>query len=104
MTSIYNGQFIGNIIFLVGKTGCGKTMFLEELGLNKFFGNFPAGMQRPRNVLWRSPKGPNVQQKSDDLMKVVFFRCNSPCFTYLLLFLIGKTNMQSSKCGRPRDV
>ena len=38
MTSIYNGQFIGNIIFLVGKTGCGKTMFLEELGLNKFLG------------------------------------------------------------------
>ena len=37
MTSIYNGQFSGNIL-LVGKTGCGKTTFLEKLGLNKFFG------------------------------------------------------------------
>ena len=35
MTSIYNGQFSGNIL-LVGKTGCGKTTFLEKLGLNKF--------------------------------------------------------------------
>ena len=38
MTSIYNGQFSGNIL-LVGRTGCGKTTFLEKLGLNKFFGD-----------------------------------------------------------------
>ena len=37
MTSIYNGQFSGNIL-LVGKTGCGKTTFLEKLRLNKFLG------------------------------------------------------------------
>ena len=37
MTSIYNGQFTRNIL-LVGKTGCGKTTFLEKLGLNKFWG------------------------------------------------------------------
>ena len=35
MTSIYNGQFSGNIL-LVGKAGCRKTRFLEKLGLNKF--------------------------------------------------------------------
>ena len=38
MTSIYNGQFSGNIL-VVGKTGCGKTTFLEKLGINNFFGN-----------------------------------------------------------------
>ena len=38
MTSIYNGQFSGNIL-LVRRTGCGKTTFLEKLGLNKFFGD-----------------------------------------------------------------
>ena len=37
MTSIYNGQFCGNIL-AVGQTGCGKTTFLEKLGLNKFWG------------------------------------------------------------------
>ena len=37
MTSIYNGQFSGNIL-VVGQTGCGKTTFLEKLGLNKFWG------------------------------------------------------------------
>ena len=35
MSSIYNGQFSGNVI-VVGKTGCGKTYFLQKLGLNKF--------------------------------------------------------------------
>ena len=38
MTSIYNRQFSGNIL-VVGRTGCGKTTFLEKLGLNKFFGD-----------------------------------------------------------------
>ena len=38
MTSIYNVQFYG-IILVAGHTGCGKTTFLEKLGLNKFFGD-----------------------------------------------------------------
>ena len=37
MNDIYNGQFNGNIL-LVGRTGCGKTTFLEKLAINKFFG------------------------------------------------------------------
>ena len=38
MSSIYHGQFMGNIL-IVGRTNCGKTMFIEKLGLNNFFGN-----------------------------------------------------------------
>ena len=38
MTSIYKGQLGGNIL-VVGKTGCGKTTFLEKLGINNFFEN-----------------------------------------------------------------
>ena len=38
MSSIYDGQFYGDIL-VVGRTGCGKTTFLEKLGLNNFFGN-----------------------------------------------------------------
>ena len=38
MTSIYNGQFLGNIL-VVGRTNCGKTTFIEKLGLNYFFGD-----------------------------------------------------------------
>ena len=37
MSSIYNGQFSGNVI-VVGKTGCGNTYFPQKLGLNKFYG------------------------------------------------------------------
>ena len=38
MRSIYDGQLYGNIL-VVGRTGCGKTTFLEKLGLNNFFAN-----------------------------------------------------------------
>ena len=38
MTSTYDGQFRGNIL-VVGRSGCGKTTFLEKLGLNNFLGN-----------------------------------------------------------------
>ena len=37
MTSIYDGQFYGNVS-VVGRTGCGKTTFLEKLEVNNFFG------------------------------------------------------------------
>ena len=33
----YDGQFIGNIL-VVGRTGCGKTTFIEKLAKNKLFG------------------------------------------------------------------
>ena len=35
--NIYEGQFRSNIL-VVGKTGCGKTYFLQKLGLHNFFG------------------------------------------------------------------
>ena len=38
MTSVYNGQFYRNNL-LVGRTNCGKTTFIEKLGLNNFFGD-----------------------------------------------------------------
>ena len=38
MTLIYNGQFYSNVL-VAARTGCGKTTFLEKLGLNNFFGN-----------------------------------------------------------------
>ena len=37
MTSIYGSQFRGNAL-VVGKTGCGKTTFLQKLRLYIFFG------------------------------------------------------------------
>ena len=35
---IYDGQFHGNIL-VVGRTGCGKTTFIQKLGKNKLFGD-----------------------------------------------------------------
>ena len=38
MTFIYDGQFRGNIL-VISRTGCGKTTFLEKLGIHNLFGN-----------------------------------------------------------------
>ena len=37
MTYVYDGKFSGNIL-VVGRTGCGKTAFVQKLAINKFFG------------------------------------------------------------------
>ena len=34
----FDGKFEGNIL-IVGKTGCGKTTFIQDLGKNRMFGN-----------------------------------------------------------------
>ena len=34
---IYNGKFAGNVLIL-GWTECGKTTFIQNLGINNFFG------------------------------------------------------------------
>ena len=36
MTYVYDGKFSGNIL-VVGRTGCGKTAFVQKLAINKFF-------------------------------------------------------------------
>ena len=38
MTYVYDGRFSGNIL-VVGRTGCGKTAFVQKLAVNKFFGD-----------------------------------------------------------------
>ena len=38
MSYTYDGKFEGNIL-VVGRTGCGKTGFVQKLGLYKFFGD-----------------------------------------------------------------
>ena len=43
---IYNGAFEGNIL-VVGRTGCGKTTFVQNLAKNKMFGNL-------KEVIWDS--------------------------------------------------
>ena len=37
-TYSFDGKFIGNIL-VVGRTGCGKTTFIQKLDTNKYFGN-----------------------------------------------------------------
>ena len=34
----YDGKFEGNIL-IMGRTGCGKTTFVQNLGKNKLFGD-----------------------------------------------------------------
>ena len=41
-SNIYDAQFEGNVL-IVGKTGCGKTYFVQKLGLHNFFGKIVKG-------------------------------------------------------------
>ena len=80
--------------------------------------------QSARDVPRTSPEGPlkvltsgtsrrlsgdsqGTNTKIDDLMKKMFFRCNSPCFTHLFLIFTEKTNIQKflieTSMGRLRD-
>ena len=38
MTTVYDGQFRGNVL-VAGKAGCEKNTFIEKLGINNFFWN-----------------------------------------------------------------
>ena len=62
MSSIYDGQFCGNIL-VVGRTGCGKTTFLEKLGLNIFFGN---------NIKTEWVSGIDIDKKREAKIQSVF--------------------------------
>ena len=46
MNYSYNAKFEGNIL-VVGRTGCGKTTFVQNLGKNKMFGKI-------EEVVWLS--------------------------------------------------
>ena len=41
MSYVYDGKFTGNIL-VVGRTGCGKTAFVQKLAINRFFGELNA--------------------------------------------------------------
>ena len=41
MRYVYDGKFSGNIL-IVGRTGCGKTAFVQKLAINRFFGELNA--------------------------------------------------------------
>ena len=53
--------------------------------------------KKSESEAWAQPvcdlQGTNTKN-IDDLMKEVLFRCNSHCFTRLLLFFTEKTNIQ----------
>ena len=41
MSYVYDEKFRGNIL-VVGRTGCGKTAFVQKLAINRFFGELNA--------------------------------------------------------------
>ena len=41
MSYVYDGKFSGNIL-VVGRTGCGKTAFVQKVVINRFFGELNA--------------------------------------------------------------
>ena len=57
MNYTYDAKFEGNIL-VVGKTGCGKTRFVQNLGKNRMFGDI-------KEVLWVSKISLSVEREND---------------------------------------
>ena len=79
--NIYDAQFRGNVL-IVGKTGCGKTHFVQKLGLSNFFGKIvktewilPIPLSKSREVEIQSCFNSKVEfhyvQDTDDLKELI---------------------------------
>ena len=92
MNYSYNAKFEGNIL-IIGRTGCGKTTFVQKLGINKMFGEIkeviwvskiPLSKNRENNIgecfvnEEMAFKYPNNINEFDHLLKY-FQRQKAPC-------------------------
>ena len=92
MNYSYNAKFEGNIS-VVGRTGCGKTTFVQNLGKNKMFGKIKEVVWLSKIPLWKGRennireyfvnekidfKYPNSVDEFDDLFEY-FQRQRAPC-------------------------
>ena len=57
---------------------------------------FTCPLKAVTSLTYRRPSGHHqgTNTKTDDLMKILFFRSNSPCITCFLLFFTERTNIQ----------
>ena len=54
---MYDGKFEGNIL-VVGRTGCSKTTFVQNLGKNQMFGDI-------KEVLWISKMSLSTERENN---------------------------------------
>ena len=88
MNYAYNGKFEGNIL-IVGRMGCGKTTFVQNLGKNKLFGGIDKVLWIFKVELSKDREG-NITDCFVD-QKVDFFDPNNvEDFNDLLEFLLEK--------------
>ena len=69
-------------------------------------GTFPEGSLKVLTLgTYRRPLGNSqgTNTKTDELMKKLFFKSNSPCIKYVILFSTGKKIFKNYKKERPRD-
>ena len=89
-----------NVIKIKKRSTLSFTFFLFQLIPQPTRDVLVTSRKGPLNVLTsetsRGPLGDSqgTNKKIDDLREKVFFRCNSLCFTHLLLTFTGKTNIQ----------
>ena len=80
------------IHIIVEKIIIGNTQLAHDVP-----GKSPEGLLMVlRSGTYKSPSedSEGTNTKIDDFMKKLFFRNNSPCITYLLLYFTGRTTIQ----------
>ena len=94
MTYVCDGKFSGNIL-VVGRTGCGKTAFVQKLTVNKFFGDITKAQ-------WLSFIKLNKQREAEiqscfDSQLDFYYPRNKEQFKELLEYFKTKSNSSESE-------
>ena len=85
----YDGQFSGNIM-VVGRTGCGKTTFIQNLGRNKMFGRDIHTVFWVSKTVLSKETEENIRGSFADQTVKFFYPKNLDEFNYLIDFFMSE--------------
>ena len=85
----YDGQFSGNIM-VVGRTGCGKTTFIQNLGRNKMFGRDIHTVFWISKIVLSKEREENIRESFADQTVKFTYPKNLDEFNYLIDFFISE--------------
>ena len=83
----YDGQFSGNIM-VVGRTGCGKTTFIQNLRRNKMFGREIHTIFWISKIVLSKEREENIRESFADQTVKFTYPKNLDEFNYLINFFV----------------
>ena len=95
----YDGKFEGNIL-IVGRTGCGKTTFIQKLGQNKMFGSNIIEVFWVSKILLSEERERTIRDCFEDQNVQFAYPNNIDDFNYLIeSFMQNRTQSVENELG-----